>query len=120
MVALGLVVGVVTCDYSGKNGKKNNGHDLTKGFQKDPLCGLLFGASPAVGDAAAVASHSEALLQVRRKARGGDASAAVGTNALFVFPLVVNLAEHIQARLVHDFFTFGTRGGGRTVKSDVD
>lgn len=61
---------------------------------------------PAVGYAAAVASHPQAFLQVRGKAWGSDASAAVGTHTLFVFPLVVHLAEHIQPRLVHDFWKF--------------
>lgn len=61
-------------------------------------------ALPAVGDTAAVASHSQTFLQVRCKARGGDASAAVGTHTLLVFPLVVHLAEHIHSWLVHNFW----------------
>jgi len=60
---------------------------------------------PAVGDAAAVAPHAQALLQVRGEARGGDASTAVGTHALLVLPLVVHLAKHVHPRLVHDFCT---------------
>lgn len=61
---------------------------------------------PAVGYAAAIASHPQAFLQVRGEAWGSNASAAVGTYTLFVFPLVVHLAEHIQSRLVHNFWRF--------------
>lgn len=59
---------------------------------------------PAVGDAAAVASHAQTLLQVGREARGRDQTLAVGTLALLVLPLVVDLAEDVHAGLVHDFW----------------
>ena len=63
---------------------------------------------PAVGYAAAVASHSQTFLQVRCKAWGGDAPAAVGTYTLLVFPLVVHLAKDVQPRLVHNFWEHKT------------
>lgn len=69
-----------------------------------------FAHVPAVSYAAAVASHSQAFLQVRGKAWGSNAPAAVGTHTLFVFPLVVHLAKDIQARLVHNFWKFTARG----------
>lgn len=64
---------------------------------------LSFSGLPAIGYATAVASHSQTFLEVRGKARSGNASAAVRTNTLLVFPLVVNLAKNIQPRLVHNF-----------------
>ena len=76
--------------------------------QGPPAGGTTWGV-PAVGDAAAVAAHAQALFQVRGEARGGDATIAVGTNALLVLPLVVHLSKHIHSRLVHDFCTFITQ-----------
>lgn len=59
---------------------------------------------PAVGDAAAVAPHAQALLQVWGEARRRDQPLAVGTLALFVLPLIVHLAKYVQTRLVHDLW----------------
>lgn len=71
----------------------------------------LFGGrcSPPVGDAAAVAAHAQALLQVGGEAGGGDAAAAVGAHALLVLPLVVDLPKDVHARLVHDLCGRHTR-----------
>lgn len=65
-------------------------------------------ALPAVSYAAAVASHPQTFLQVWRKTRGSNAPTAVRADALFVFPLVVHLAEHIQSWLVHNFWPLET------------
>lgn len=59
---------------------------------------------PAVGDAAAVASHAQTFLQVWGEARSRDQSFAVRTLALFVFPLIVHLAKYVHSWLVHNFW----------------
>lgn len=59
---------------------------------------------PAVGDAAAVPSHPQTLLQVRREARGRYQPLAIRTLALLVFPLIVHLAKYVHAGLIHDFW----------------
>lgn len=66
--------------------------------------------SPAVGDSAAVATHPEALLQVRGKARSSNTAAAVGANTLLALPLVENLSKDVQPRLVHDLWGQERRG----------
>ena len=60
--------------------------------------------SPAVGDSAAVPTHSQALLQMGSKAGGGNAATAIGANTLLALPLVENLSKDVQARLVHDLW----------------
>lgn len=74
---------------------------------------------PAVGDSAAVAAHAQALLQVRGKAGGSDAPAAVGTHTLFILPLVVHLTKDVNTRLVHDFCPFETQSDQDQVLSEV-
>lgn len=58
---------------------------------------------PAVGDAAAVASHAQTFLQMRGEARCGYQSFAVGALALFVLPLIVDLPKYIHSWLIHNF-----------------
>lgn len=67
--------------------------------------------SPAVGDPAAVPTHSQALLQVGGKAGGSYAAAAVGAHTLLTLPLVENLSKDVQARLVHDLWGQERHGG---------
>lgn len=64
---------------------------------------MTFTDRPAAGDAAAVASHAETFLQMRGEARGCDQSFAVRALALFVFPLIVHLAEYVHSWLIHNF-----------------
>lgn len=60
--------------------------------------------SPTVGDSAAVATHSQALLQVGGKAGSSNTAAAIGANTLLALPLVENLSKDVQPRLVHDLW----------------
>lgn len=67
--------------------------------------------SPAVGDSAAVPTHSQALLQMGSEAGGSDAPAAIGANTLLALPLVKNLSKDVQPRLVHDLWGQERHGG---------
>lgn len=66
--------------------------------------------SPAVGDSAAVPTHSQALLQMGSKAGGSNAAAAIGANTLLALPLVENLSKDVQSWLVHDLWGQERRG----------
>lgn len=69
-----------------------------------------FGSSPAVGDAAAVPAHPQALLQMGSEAGGSDTATAVGADTLLALPLVENLSKDVQPRLVHDLWGQERRG----------
>lgn len=88
-------------------------HETTLRYKWPEMCITGAGSgrfSPTVGDPAAVAAHSQALLQVGGKAGGSNTAAAVGANALLALPLVENLSKDVQPRLVHDLWGQERRG----------
>lgn len=87
--------------------------ETTARYQLHKMCITGAGSrrlSPTVGDSAAVATHSQALLQVGGKAGSSNTAAAIGANTLLALPLVENLSKDVQPRLVHDLWGQERRG----------